>query len=109
CSTLTGWLRTLAALRFNEADKQRMLGLLTQIDEARAERNAYAHGLWVPGPEPQTAVVSTIRWERAEVMKQELVTKADLNGLLEEIEEVYRALVAIAHHLGFHKLPPARS
>jgi hypothetical protein len=107
-STLTGWLRTLAAIRFNEPDKKRLEELLSDIDEVRGQRNAYVHGLWIPGPEPETAVVTTIRWERAEVMKHELVTGADLNGLHEEIEQIYRRLVATAHHLGFHKLPSAK-
>jgi hypothetical protein len=106
-NTLTGWLRTLTQIRFAESDRPKMADLLMHIDEVRAQRNAYVHGLWIPGPEPQTAVVTTIRWERVEVIKHELVTGADLNGLLEEIEHIYRRLVAVAHHLGFHRLPPS--
>jgi len=100
-STITDWLRTLATIRFKTADTEQLHALLTRIDEARAQRNAYVHGLWAPGPVKGTALVTTIRWERAEVMKRELVTLQDLMVFADEARELYAELKIIGQHLGF--------
>ena len=45
--TLTNWIRTLVPIRLTHPGSQKRINiLLTEIDEARAERNALAHGLW---------------------------------------------------------------
>jgi hypothetical protein len=75
----------------------RLALLFTRINQARSERNTYVHGLWTAGPEPRTADVMTIKWERAELMKRELVTQSDLEGLLTEIGEIHVKL-------GFHPI-----
>ena len=102
-STVTDWLRTLAVLRFEPAETERLHALLIRIDEARAQRNIYVHGLWQPGPTKGSALVTTIRWERAEVMKGELVTMQDLQMFAEEARELYAELSVFGRYLGFPK------
>src|SRR6266542_2358207 len=104
-STITDWLRTLATIRFGAAETERIHALLTRIDDARSQRNAYVHGLWTPGPVKGTALVTTVRWERAEVMKGELVTLQDLIVFADEARELYAELAVLGDHLGFPKPP----
>jgi hypothetical protein len=105
-ATITGWLRTLAPMQFTHPTTQAGLNdLFTRIDAARGERNAYVHGLWTSGTEPGIADVMTLRLDRQEVMRRELVDQSDLDGLLEEIEYIYTELVRIGIEVGFHKLP----
>jgi hypothetical protein len=109
-STVVDWLRTLAPVRFTDPQTQASLNdLFSRIDQLRAQRNAYVHGIWAAGREPATAMVMTIRWERAEVLRDELVTPEDLSALLEEIHDVYRELVFLGDKLGFHPLPKQSS
>src|SRR3954467_1776999 len=42
------WIRTLID-RFPEKTRTELFGLLQRIDVIREERNAYIHGLWMPG------------------------------------------------------------
>lgn len=102
-ATVTDWIRTLAQIRFTNPNTLDGLGkLLTRIDETRAERNAYIHGLWVTDKsQPGTAMVQTIRWERREVVKHELVTSPDLDETVEAIEAIADELLMIGKKLGF--------
>jgi len=100
-STITDWLRTLASIRFEAPDVQRIGALMARIDEVRGDRNAYVHGLWAPGPVEGTALVTTIRWDRAEVMKRELATLNDLEEVTREALELYAEICVIGRHLGF--------
>lgn len=106
-SSITGWLRLLAPFQFTHPETQAKLAdLFDRIDRARAERNVYVHGLWSAGPEPATADVMTIRWERAEIMKRELVTASDLDALLADIGEIQAELAWLGDKLGFHPTQP---
>lgn len=101
-ATVTDWARTLATMRFdNDNTREKLAALLSSADEARAERNIYVHGLWKPGPEPQTALVQTVRWDRREVVKYELVTLSDLEELLERIANIVGELRFVGRRLGF--------
>lgn len=83
------WIRSLIGERFtNENTLAGLKVLLFRIDGARAERNAYVHGLWRPGPEEGTALVQTIKLDRVEAIRDELVTAANLNELFSDIESV---------------------
>ena len=109
-ATVTDWVRTLMHMRFtNENTLANLTLLLNRVDELRAERNALVHGLWTTHmTDPSTAVVQTVRWTRAEVIKHEVVTVADLNELSNDIMEMLNELSAIGLQLGFirSKLPP---
>jgi hypothetical protein len=102
-SSVTEWLRVLSPFQFTHPETQAGLtDLFSRIDRARTERNVYIHGLWSAGPEPETADVMTLRWERAEIMKRELVTLDDLDSLLHDIGEIHDELVWLGNQLGFH-------
>jgi hypothetical protein len=106
-STITDWARVLSRMTFtNEETLDNLKRLFTSIDETRSERNAYVHGLWKAGPEPLTATVTTVRWERNEVIKMELVTQDDLTTLLERTSEIYAEIAFLGGKLGFHPRPP---
>jgi hypothetical protein len=105
-STITGWLRTLSLVRFTDAQTHDGLRILFgRIDDARAARNALVHGLWRPGSEPRTATVTTIKVDRAEIVKWELVTLDDLDSQIGEIGEIYAELITLGSQLGFHQAP----
>lgn len=105
-STMTGWIRTLVPVRFTDATTQEnILDLLNRLDEARAERNALVHGMWTPGNVPHTAFVSSIRWDRREVMVNRVIGVDDLNSLAEAIGEIYGELVWLGKKTGFYTMP----
>lgn len=102
-ATLTDWLRTLVQIRFKDDEtRARISDLLSRIDTARGERNAFVHGLWTQGDDRSLAEVTTIKWDRAEVMRHEVVSANDLDGFVEEIGEIYTELLRIGDVLGFH-------
>jgi len=105
-STISDWIRTLLAIRYmpNEPPED-IMSLLNIIDELRAERNTVVHGLWERGNVPGTALVQTVRWERAEVLKTELTTKGDLKELAVLIDAAGDDLVAVGRRYGFPALP----
>jgi hypothetical protein len=95
------WVKTLAADRFTHPNTQANLKILfDRIDGARGERNAYIHGVWAPGLEPGTARVQTVKLDRAEVIREDLVTAPDLNDLFSDIESVSDELYAVLKKLG---------
>jgi hypothetical protein len=101
-ATITGWLRILCDTEFAHPEtKANLNDLFNRITAVRAERNAYIHGLWTAGSQMGTADVMTLRWGRAEIMKNEVVTQGDLDSLLEEIECLYRSLTSFSQQLGF--------
>jgi hypothetical protein len=105
-STLTDWIRTMVEVRFeDESTRSNFHKLLSRIDAARAERNIYVHGLWTKGDPPSLAVVTTVKWDRSEVLRDEVIGSDDLHSLLEEIDQIYRQLLIIGNNLGFHPLP----
>ena len=102
-STITDWLRALYPHRFADLETLDRLGLLfSRVDDIRSTRNAYAHGLWSRGHENDTAMLQTIRWERREIIRDELVTAADLADTLHHIEEIGAELLMLGDKLGFH-------
>lgn len=57
------------------------------------------------GTSKGSAKVQTVRWERSEVIKVELVTVRDLKELAADIDEAGQALAALGRQLGFPKMP----
>lgn len=99
-STVTDWIRILLSAKYHEGPElERATSLLTVIDDLRSRRNALVHGLWEPHV-PGAAKVQTIRWERSEIIKHEVVTLADLNDLVAEIGDALRALADLTNHIG---------
>lgn len=95
-STVTGWLRTMAEPRIaSESLRRQLIDALDRIDLLRGQRNAYVHGLWDVGPEDDTATLRTIKWERREIVRDELVTIEDAKDFLSETGEVVGELLAL--------------
>lgn len=109
--TITDWLRTLIPLRFtHDETRNRILALLNRIDDLRADRNAYAHGVWRHGPEEDTAILDTVRWERSEIIRGELVTVQDATELVGHIFDTRQELLFLGDQLGFHaQVKPAKT
>lgn len=82
-ASAASWTRLLSDIEFQHEPQNLAVlrELFADIDDARADRNAYMHGLWHVGPEPNTAIVTTVRWDRPEIIKHELVTLHDLQAL----------------------------
>lgn len=78
-----------------------LAALFDRIDKVRGERNVYIHGVWGPGPTEGTAVVQTVKLDRTEWVRTELVTGADLKEVFEDIKSVSDELSMIAKDLGF--------
>ncbi len=92
--TVTGWIRTMTPIHLSDQEsQQRIADLLNKIDEMRADRNALVHGLWSTESTAGTVLVQTVRWERAEIVKGEIWTLADLDELVDRLlplrEELY--------------------
>lgn len=88
-STLIGWIRTLldsSQTHIYDADKIR--NVLTEIDDIRIERNALVHGIWTTEGPANSAIVQTVRLERSTIIREEVVTTADLDDLAQRIVEV---------------------
>ncbi len=103
-STITDWCRVLCEMRIEpDGWRKELKELFVELDDARKQRNVYIHGLWKKGPEPATALVRTVRWERREVLKDELVTVGDLESLLERTNELFATLLQVGLRMGFRK------
>jgi hypothetical protein len=77
-------------------------GLLDRADEIRQERNELIHGLWnAQGCELKTALVNTTNLDRAEIIRDRLVTVPDLDELIAEIEEWIRDYATLGVRIGF--------
>jgi hypothetical protein len=72
-ATQTDWLRTLAEIQVkDETTKKVILDLLNEVDGARTERNTIVHGVWRAHSEAGFGFVQTFRWDRQEVVRDEL-------------------------------------
>ena len=88
-SSLSSWIRTLLdLLECPMSWEKDIREALAEIDEMRPERNALIHGNWIVGDELGVATVHTIRLERKEVIKTELVTVSDLEAFLDRIHDL---------------------
>jgi hypothetical protein len=102
-STQSKWIRDLMALHPNEAtSNQRVAELLNWADDLRAERNEFVHGIWdTTNCEPNTALIQTINLQRAEVIRERLVTPPDLDQFVIEIKDWIAAYAELGRELGF--------
>jgi hypothetical protein len=96
------WVRTLCDIRFTDPNTtSRLDDLFLRTEEARIERNAYAHGLWSTLCPPGTVLIHSVNLNRAEIIRQELTTRADFDDLVVRIDEIVRELVMLSRKLGF--------
>lgn len=96
-STMTDWLRTLTQIKVKDLTScKAILDLLTEIDDARTERNTVVHGVWKAHQEPGFGWVQTMRWDRSEVVKTELWSLSDLDEVIEHIERIQLMLGNLA-------------
>jgi hypothetical protein len=101
-STQLKWIRTLVEVRVtNDSTKQGLSRLFARIDAVREERNTYVHGVWGPSTEPLAATVQTIKLNRAEIIRTELVTAPDLDEVFDEIASIADELHAVGLAYGF--------
>ncbi len=96
------WIRALAEIRLTHPNTvERLNDLFARIDGARTDRNAYVHGVWSTLCEPGAVLIQTVRLGRAEMVRSELVTLADLNDLVGQIQEIWSELHSLGKNLGF--------
>lgn len=104
-ATITDWLKTLIQIKFEDDNSRKVvLDLLNEIDTTRGERNTVVHGLWRGHGTPGFAWVRTARWDRSEVVKEELWSNADLDDLVVDIQQKALDLGKIGVQLGFCKI-----
>ncbi len=85
-----------------EPATQDVIDLLNRADEMRAERNELVHGIWnAVGCEPGTALVNTANLDRAEIIRDRLVTIPDLDQLIHDIEAWIRDYAMLGVKIGF--------
>ena len=96
------WIRTLIEIRVpDQSDKDELENLFKEFDEVRRDRNAIVHGLWSTRCEPGAVLVQTMRLDRAEIAREELVTRADLDELIDRIGELRAEFSRIGKFCGF--------
>jgi hypothetical protein len=102
-STVANWILTLLDVHVHkQPELQEVIDLVTRTQDLRAERNALVHGLWSPEKcEPGTCLVNTAKWDRSEIIREWLVTTAELDGLLSEINEWISDYAAVGRKFGF--------
>lgn len=100
-NAITGWIRTLLDIYDLPQDlTNEIKETLDEVDELRAERNSLVHGIWSTKSEPNSALVQTVRLERREIVRELVVTAADLRELVHRVLDVASALIDL-----FKRLP----
>ncbi|UPJ52490.1 hypothetical protein IVB30_14740 [Bradyrhizobium sp. 200] len=79
-----------------------VIDLLDRADELRSERNELVHGLWhTMGCAPKTALVNTTNLDRAEIIRDRLITVSDLDQLVDDIETWVKDYATLGARIGF--------
>jgi hypothetical protein len=79
-----------------------VISLLDRVDDMRAERNELVHGLWTATDSSAgVAMVNTTNLDRAELIRDRLVTVADLDALVEHTEEWITDYATLGAKFGF--------
>lgn len=102
-STQTKWIRALLSAHDRESHhRERVYKLPDRADDLREERNEFVHGNWeATDCEPGTALIQTVRFDRADVIRERLVSQQDLTDLLTDIDDWIRDYVILGRELGF--------
>jgi hypothetical protein len=100
-TSLSDWIRTLLDLRPSPQDwANEIRDTLTELDTLRGERNALVHGLWSTVGPAHSVIVQTVKLDRREVIKERVLTTADINDLIQDGLDVMNRLRAILRSLG---------
>lgn len=101
-SSVSTWVRTLVEVRLpDDPNRQVILDLLSEIDRLRSERNAVVHGFWTMESGGEAAIVQTFKWDRREIAKHDLMTRADMEDLLTRVNEVRWRIGRLGQIMGF--------
>jgi hypothetical protein len=102
-STQIQWINTLLSiLEPKNPELGEISALIKRAEEMRTDRNALIHGLWNPdGCEGGTCLVATFNWKHSEVVREWLITTADLQELVDGINEWIADYIALGKKLGF--------
>jgi len=96
-STISDWIRAIVETQQKTPHDlvNEINDVLSEVDHLRSERNILVHGLWgTTGPE-HSVLVQTSRLGRKEIIRDRVVTAADIDGLIDESLEVMRRLLAL--------------
>jgi hypothetical protein len=100
-ATQLKWIRALVNDKYHREDVRAALSdLFARIDNARIERNSLVHGVWTPGAEPATALVQTVKLDRPEMIRNELITVPDIDDLFGDLVAIGDELYAILDAIG---------
>lgn len=86
--TLEAWIRTLLETKKEEPLDKELLAILDEIQELRIERNSYIHGMWKFDSETGAGSVWSLKLERSDIIKETVVTLADLNEYINQAIDV---------------------
>ena len=101
----TGWLRTLTEIQVKDVNSAKVIfDLLSEIDDARAERNTIVHGTWTAADDPTAAFVRTFKWERQDAARSELWSVDDIDDLIDDLTTIQLKLANLGIAMGFFKL-----
>jgi hypothetical protein len=79
-----------------------VVDLLDRADEIRTERNELLHGIWdATDCEPKTALINSANLDRAEIIRDRLVTVPDLDRLIQDIERWISDYATLGVQIGF--------
>jgi hypothetical protein len=98
-STICGWTNTLLDTMVYEPIFDKIREAIKEIDALRSDRNALVHGSWVTSGPRGSAIVQTIRLDRSPAIKEELVTAADLDDLIDRVNHLIVDLRTILQKL----------
>ncbi len=102
-ASIVQWIRTLIDVRLRTRPENFAIltDLLNEVDGARSERNTIVHGVWRAGDVEGAAIVQTFRWDRAEVIRDEVLSPPDLDDFIEELQQIQKRLKDAGVSLGF--------
>ena len=103
CATQIKAIRALLSVHAHKEEATRdVVALLDRADDLRSERNELVHGIWnASGRESGTVMVNTVNLDRAEIIRDRLVTIADLDDLAREIETWIEDYASLGAKIGF--------
>lgn len=95
----------LTAISIHEPDNPELKDireLVQYADELRSERNELVHGIWDPtNCQPGTSLVQNSNWKKAEIIRERLVTTAELDQLLIDCQTWLDRYVELGRLFGF--------
>jgi hypothetical protein len=102
-ATQIKWIETIIAVyEHKDSRLKEITELVKRADELRTDRNAHVHGVWdQTNCEKGTCSVQTYNWKRSEIIKEWLITPADLDELISGIDEWLADFVRLGRKLNF--------